>query len=444
MEKTAGKQYLIFRISWALLMLGIIFDLSLLDNIPVFIFKINVQTSSIVSVLYILTFFSIIPVTKIRKHLAGFEIKLFLILTVMLITAFISSYFSDLRGFAVGTTIFRYTLFLICFFCTVFYCGYFESAAKYIIRSFIYFNLLVIISSFADYYFPSFNRILIDHFGHMEAFHSSLKINGVTYIRPSGFITDTNLTAFTLALSCLLLMLNQKLFNKYFTYTFYILAGYSFGMLASRSALIIVIASAVLFWIFKYSDRKQVVIFLVLFFLVQLLTPQTQARLSQFFNKAYIEEEIDVGRPIIWKAAIIAFKTKPVIGIGSGVFFKESDYFLAEAKGGPVNVPKERNPFGPDYKQEGGINPHSIFLVMLTEYGVIGLLIFLLLLIFYSRELIINKQYITIIIFAGLLFVSALSNYAPYYKYFLVLCIIIYVLGKYNMIIRNTSANEAR
>lgn len=422
-------------------MFGIICDVSLFENIPFFIFKVNLQTSSIVSILYILTFFVTVPISEIKKNIEDFDRKNFLILSVLLVVAFVSSYFSDLRSFAVGTTIFRYTLFIICFICTVVYCNYFKDAVKFILKSYIYFNVLIIISSFIDFYVPAFNMTLIKYFGHMEYYHSSLKINGVNYIRPSGFITDTNLTAFTLTLSCLLLLLNRRLFNKYFIYSFYVLAGYSFGMLASRSALVAVLISAILFWIFRYAERKQVIIFLLLFFLVQLFTPQTQARIGQLFNKSYMEEEIGIGRPLIWKAAVIAFKTKPVIGIGSGVFFKESDFFISEAKDIPVNVSKERNPFGPDYKQEGGINPHSIFLVMLTEYGIIGLSIFLLLLIFYSRQLIIKKQYISIIIFAGLLFVSALSNYAPYYKYYLIICIIIYVLSKNNMLIESKTSS---
>jgi|GEM_PF-2719061 len=443
MKKTENTKYLIFRLSWALLMLGIICDISLLENIHLAIFNVNIQTSSIVSILYILTFFLTVPLNGIKKQINRFDNKIFLILTALLLAAFISSYLSDLRGFAVSTTIFRYTLFLICFICTVIYCDYFKDASKFILKSFVYFNFLVIISSFVDFYVPAFNSILIKYFGHMQGYHSSLKINGVEYIRPSGFVTDTNLTAFTLTLSCLFLLLNRKLFNKYFIYSFYILAGFSFGMLASRSALAAVFITAILFWIFRFADRKQVIIFLLLFFLVQLFTPQTQARIGQLFNKSYIEEEMGVGRPLIWRAAIIAFKTKPIIGIGSGVFFKESDYFLSEAKGEPINVPPERNPFGPDYKQEGGINPHSIFLVMLTEYGIIGLLIFLMLLLLYSRQLIINNQYISLIIFAGLLFVSALSNYAPYYKYYLIICIIIYVLSKNNMLIKDKPAFEA-
>ncbi len=440
---TDERKYLIFKISWFLLLLGIICDVAIYENISFFIFTLNIQTSSLVLIAYILVFFLIVPLKKINQLLTEkFDRNNILVLSSLLLTAFISSYLSDMRNFAIGTTIFRYALFFLCFICTLVYSYYFKNASRYIFKSFIVFNFFIILSSFADFYFPDFNRLLVTYFGHMEAKHSSLKINGINYIRPSGFVTDTNLTAFTLIFSCLLLLINLKQFRKkYLIYIFYLCAGYSFGMLASRSALIAVVASSILFFIFRYAERKEILIFFLLFFLVQLLTPQTQARLNQIFNKAYIEEEMGMGRLVIWKADILAFETSPVIGIGSGVFFKKSNTFLAQADKIPLSEFLKKYEIDVNTPNKGGINPHCIFLVMLCEYGVIGLIIFIVLLVQFTKGLVSRKLYISLIFLGSLLFVSSLSNYAPYYKYYMLICIIFYILSKNNMLINDRSGS---
>ena len=435
MNFSDNKKYKFFCASWVLLMLGIICDISITENIRISFVKVNLQTSSIVLIIYLFIFFTIIPLKEIISGLADrANFIYFFIGVLLLLIAFISSSLSDMRSFALSTTFFRYTLFLLCFFCTVIYCRHFENAGMFIFKSFIYFNVLIILSSFADFYFPSVNRVFIKYFGHMEGRHSNFKINGVEYIRPSGLVTDTNLTAFTIVFSGLLILLNPKEFkNKYFIYAFYLAGGFSFGMLASRSALIAVVFSVVLFGIFKFVKRKDVLVFLLLFFLVQLLTPQTQARINQIFNKTYIEEEIGIGRPIIWKAAINAFKSKPIIGIGSGVFFKESYIFLNQLISSYSQEYRDQYHLILQAPDSGGVNPHSIFLVMLAEYGLIGLAAFLVLMFILIGNLLKNRLYISLIIFASLLFVSSLSNYAPYYKYYLMLCIIFYILSKNNM-----------
>lgn len=435
MNFTYNTKYKLFCASWAFLMLGIICDISLYENIHLFMFKLNLQTSSIVLITYIITFFLIIPFKEIKNCASDrSNYKYFIICFILLAVAFISSSLSDMPVFSITTTFFKYTLFFTAFISTVVYCRYFESAPAFILRSFIYFNVLIILSSFADFYFPEVNRVFIKYFGHMEGRHSNFKYNGVVYIRPSGFITDTNLTAFTLTLSCTLMLLNLKNFkNKFFIYAFYLTAGFSFGMLASRSALIAVIFSSVIFWIFKIVRRKEVVVFLLLFFLVQFFTPQTQARLHQIFNNEYMEEELGVGRPVIWNAAILAFKTKPVIGIGSGVFFKESYIFLNELINSYSQEYRDKYHLITQSPQGDGVNPHSIFLVMLAEYGITGLIIFLVLVFILFKDLFKKRYYNSVIIFAALLFVSTLSNYAPYYKYYMMLCIIFYVLSKSNM-----------
>jgi oligosaccharide repeat unit polymerase len=217
-----------------------------------------------------------------------------------------------------------------------------------------------------------------------------------------------------------------------------ILSGYIFGMVASRSALIVVLCISLVIYIYRYTDRKKLIVFLALFLLVQLLTPQTQVRIGQFFNRTYIEEEVSGGRPLIWKAAFLAFKTSPVIGIGSCVFFEESTGFINTVLQNQKE--EDSNPMRAIYYLRlDHTNPHSIFFTMLTEYGIIGLMIFVIFLIVQYRNLIRKRMILSISFISGLLFVSMLSNYAPYYRAYHLICILVFALSEKNMLRLNYS-----
>lgn len=419
----------LFKISWFILLLGIICDLGLYQKLSIAFFTLNVQASSIGLILYLLVFIIIVPLKDIGESFRNkFDRNIILILSLLLIVTLISSALSAMPKYSIGKTIFTYSLFYLCFIFTLVYTRTITNSVQFILKSLVYFNLFIILSSFPDFYFPDFNKVLVDYFGHMEGKHSFLVLDGIKYNRPSGFVTDSNLTAYTISLTCIILLLNKDLFkSRYIHYIFFSLGGFITGMLASRSAEIVMLFSCVVFFIFKYADRKRVIISVVIFFCVQLLTPQTQARIRMFFSEHEIKKEIRDGRLVIWSAALIAHKTSPVIGIGSYAFFKQSEVFLALAKN--ENPPGNIDPSKLDdsYTQVGGVNPHSIFLTMLTEHGYIGLIIFCIFLIYFFREIILKKKIIALTVSSGLLFVSSLSNYAPYYKYYLLLCIILYV-----------------
>ena len=89
--------------------------------------------------------------------------------------------------------------------------------------------------------------------------------------------------------------------------------------------------------------------------------------------------------------------------------------------------------------EEYDVNPHSIFLAILSEYGIIGFVIFLVFLIFIFHHLIRNKLWTSILFVSGLLFVSSVSGYVPYYKYYLLICIVFFILLDKNMLINNIS-----
>lgn len=414
----------IFKLSWIILMFGTISDLIITERLT-----FPIRLSSIALMIYILTFMFIADLKNIKNLLLDKSTLLIICtLGLLLITAFISSIFSNMSRTALNVTFFRYTLYFACFIITLAHTKNFEEARTFLLRSFIFFNLFIIISCFFDFYIPRFNRILINHFGHMEGRHS-------LYLVPSGFVTDSDLTAFSIALSYLLVILHFDKFKlKYFLYFFSLPAGFIFGMLASRSALIVIISICIFFFIFKYIERKKLLISLSIFFVIQLLTPQTQARIGQFFNKTYIEDEMTTGRPMIWRAAFIAFQTSPVIGIGSAVFFLESRDFLTFA-GEEISGHKGPAINSDDYWKMDRTNPHSIIFTMLAEYGLVGLLLFLCLLVIQYRFMIKNKMYVSLVFISGLLFVSLLSNYAPYYRYYMLICIVLYILNKDNMLV---------
>jgi len=85
-----------------------------------------------------------------------------------------------------------------------------------------------------------------------------------------------------------------------------------------------------------------------------------------------MKEEMSVGRLVIWSAAFAAFKTSPIIGIGTDLFYKESIKYLAIIGEDYEKVKENEDKIIID---KGGFNPHSLFMTLLTENGIIGLMI---------------------------------------------------------------------
>ncbi len=425
---TFNKKYTVFKVTWALLLVGTICDYNISDSFGFGSFSAKLQLSSAVILTYLLSFLIIVPFREFSHLFRNkYDRMNIVILGLLLIVAYISSYFSLMQKYALVNTTSRYFLFFLVLIATIVYSKYFADSVKFIYTSFIYANFIVIVSCLADYLFPDFNRLLIQSFGHMGLRDSIMKIGGVIYMRPSGFVSDTNLTGFSIALSFFLLLLNHRNFNKYLIYVFSIFSGLCFGMLASRSALITISAFIILSIVFKYMKWKNVLVFILIFYSVQFLTPQTQARVLQIFDKEMKTEELEHGRPLIWKAGVIALGVKPSLGIGSGVFFMQSDVFIAKAKELIDENDFSREIMDPMHVPLSGINPHNIFLTMLIEHGYAGLLLFTILLLHILYKTIKQKKYISLIMMLGLLFVSLLSNYSPYYKYFLLMVVIYYV-----------------
>jgi len=420
----------IINITFFLFALFVCVDLSNIGNLNLFNFSFNLNISVFFSFIFIFTTLIIY-----RKYLLNLfnsipEYKnIIYLLIVLLVIAYISSFFSELCSFAVTTTFFRYTIFFICFLFSLFLFKSNVYFKEIFLKSFIAINVIIILSSIFDFYIPSFNGFLIQYFGHPELKHSFMEFNGVKHIRPSGFVSDSNLTAFTIIVFTMLLLVNIKEnHKKYFYVLIFLIAGYSFGMLASRSALIFSIVGFIYIIIKEVPNRKFGIVLILCFWIIQLTTPQTLVRIQQFFKPDKTLEETQIGRPVIWSAAIKAFKTSPVIGIGSSVFFKKSVGILEQMK--TEGDERLKNEY---FNELNPVNPHNIFLTALSEYGIIGLIFFMIFLFYLFKFHILKKYFLSILFLSGTLFVSTLSNYAPYYKYYLLLCIFIIIFSSDNM-----------
>jgi O-antigen ligase len=456
---TENNRYSFFKASWIVLIITQLCDFGISKNIDSGLSLFNIQLSTIGLIIYIFSSLIFVPLTEIKKIFTEKNEKIIIaLISLLLITAFISSAFSELPLFAVITTFFRYFLFWGVLIITYSSSLIYKNSVNYIFKSFIYLNILLIISCLADHYIYAFNKILIQYFGHSLFNDSYLELNGKYYLRPSGFLTESNLTALIIISANILLLLNNSVFrSKYINYAYFLISGFTFGLTGSRSALIFFISASFLIFLITKSQKKEVVIFFLVFLTGQLFTPQIHARLIQIaggytknmsenFDDPFLNDEkvksynlynspgdsskiyfhFKARRIHIWLASIEAFKTSPVIGIGSGVFFKESNKFLETV----INKNKATDIRIID---KGGVNPHSIFLTILAEYGLIGMLIFISIIVWYIYSNLKLKYYYSVIIFCCIMIVSAISGYAPFYKFYLLFMIIFYIASKNNL-----------
>jgi O-antigen ligase len=424
--------YIIFQIIWIYLVITNIAELRLhtaIDLIPA------IHVSEIPFIRYfpfIIILLLLFPIKDIINTFKNkFNVRIIVFILTLILAALIASFLSEYRNTAVSLSarfIFYFGVMCVVLIGT----NYFEHSVNFIIKVFVYINLIVFLGSLLDFYSIDFHNLLKMHFDRPDALHSYMKIGGEKIMRPMGFLTDANLTAFSVAMALMMVLLNYKNFNKYFRYFYYAFGSFIFGMLVSRASLIICVLSIVFYFYKRTVEKKEIYAFIALFAVFQLLTPQTYSRLLSYFNKEMIDEEMVVGRPVIWKAAYNVFSENKIIGVGPGVFFELSQKYIRDIlkENKDLNID---NPSLPDYHKIDKLNPHNIFLVMLSETGIIGFAVLLGFIIFLFSYFIKQKYLLSALFLTNILIVSALSNFAPYYKFYLVMCIIFIIASKQNM-----------
>lgn len=428
-KKTA---YRIFQIAWLYFLIAGIADFRLNRNIDLIPF-IHVSEIPLIRFLpFILFALFLIPYKEVLNLFKEKKNVIVITLLVLLLcTGYISSYFSKYPETALRVCG-RFAYYIAAFIFLMAAVRYFENAKAFLIKSFIYSNVLVIGGSILDFYSPTFHEMLTKHFDRPETFHSVVKLSGETIMRPMGFLTDSNLTAFSISIALILLLFNYKQFNRVFRYSFYILSSFCIGMLASRAGLLICIISAAVFYFRNLVEKKELYLFFAAFVIFQLITPQTYYRIYTFLDKKQNRMEFSTGRFLLWETAFTVFKENPVIGAGPGVFFELSDSYIRKSIIERYNINID-NPFEPDYFKIDKKNPHNIFLVMLAETGLIGFSLFLTLIFYLLYLYIKQKKYISLLFLINILIVSSVSNFAPYYKFYLVICMVFFITSEIDM-----------
>lgn len=418
--------YKIFKVAWIYLLVINIMDFNFSSGTDLISFIHFAQSQNLKYLPFFILAVIIIPFRDYKQLTVSKEILAILtVLFLLICTGFISAFLSDNTGTAIAFM----KRFSICFLILaylVFVNNYFEGLNEFLIKSFVYINLIIIAGSILDFCVPSFHQILIEYFGRPLVKHSYVDFNGEIVMRPMGFITESNLAALSTAFASLLVLINRNKFNIYFRIIYYLLGSFVLGMLVSRSAFIFIVLILAYLFFFQKNLRKELYMYLLIFLLIPLLTLQTQSKIFQVSYPEKISEELSVGRPMIWQASLAAFKTNPIIGIGPDCFFRTSRHYLI-----PILSTKEdvniENPGSENYFEINNVNPHGLFIALLTEAGILGLAIFcfacLLLFKYYYK----NKLYISFVFLIGWLVISAISSYAPYYTYYLILCIIFFM-----------------
>jgi len=142
------------------------------------------------------------------------------------------------------------------------------------------------------------------------------------------------------------------------------------GILATQSRGALLGLGAVLFMVFLRSSRKTVTALVVVAALSVVAAAAPSGSFERFKSiKDYRQDESAMGRLNAWKAGLRMFRDRPAFGVGAGVF---------------------EVAYGTRYKPAGTpakwMAPHSSYVQVLAEAGLIGLICFLMLIYFTFAE----------------------------------------------------------
>lgn len=203
-----------------------------------------------------------------------------------------------------------------------------------------------------------------------------------------------------------IILKKQNLINKHHFYLGMFFLFMSIALAASRNACIVFLLLMILGCVYKIFSIKEAIIYSAILLLTLLFFPIPTYRLGirdseifpliQFLTDHYIDPAALISDPkstalsrfVLWKAAIAYTSEHPLTGVGIGVFAEH---------------------IGPEVMGRVGLHAHNIFLNVMTETGIPGLLIFLGLLGSIFRQTNLKNGRVTIFII--LLLVSQLPDF---------------------------------
>lgn len=162
--------------------------------------------------------------------------------------------------------------------------------------------------------------------------------------RPSSVYTNPNFYGLVLALGISASLPFIKIKNLYYTLPIVFIQFYGLIQTQSRSALITVFIISALLMVYKLRHNKR-----LLFVLLSISVVFSMALYKIIVTRRGNAES---GRSYIWRQSLNTFITKPLLGYGFGMSIEA------------INI-------------EGGLSTHNVYLKLLVETGVLGLIGFL-------------------------------------------------------------------
>ena len=298
---------------------------------------------------------------------------------------------------------------------------------KKLLPSFSYFLLLIIfLGFFSSFWSPSFTKALnsvFTHFGLFATFYiyfcvvrnDTIFINVLKYFilgvfsltvllliqyNPVLFVLDLGSGRMELSvlgggevsqyevahyslsayLSCLILIQSTKIKRKYLLYLLTLFFGVSILLSLSRAYTLALILTSVLYFTFTKGFVKKIkgflyIAFLMLFIFLVVSILNFEGMNTRFLDTFSAVENnnmaaVSSGRSDIWDAALEIYKMNPILGSGFSSFGTVYDEYVGKAKGA-----------------------HNSFLQYLIEVGIIGLLLFIMMLLLCFFKILTFKKY---------------------------------------------------
>jgi tetratricopeptide (TPR) repeat protein len=188
---------------------------------------------------------------------------------------------------------------------------------------------------------------------------------------------------------------NKRLSITVFFVLSIIFSSYIF-LLRTRAAYVSIAVSILIFTliiIFQKKDKFNIIILYIFLLVTTLCTSFFVAELP-FLNKdpkrINLSENItstlnldeNITRLNYWKTSLVMFTEKPLFGIGTGMWFGK----YPETKG-LEDILNSNSVTDENAYYNSNLNPHNIYLEFLSENGILGLLVFLLIVISISYSL---------------------------------------------------------